>query len=359
MQRIGRAVWAGAALIALTSNSPTAHGGRSPGATLHGVWGRTPLSVVATFAIGTDHGGLAVDPATHTLYVTNRYSNTVSIVSGMTGRTRATISVGQDPRSLVFDPVTHLVYVANWASNTLSVIDARTQRVRATVRTGTHPAALALDAALHTLYSADSGTTGKRTGTDTGTLRVLNTATLQALATPVQAVDVTLAAVAVDTSTHAVYLAMSAPGGASVMLLNGVTKQVSAVVGVSSQPGSLAVEARLHRVYLTDANGPLLTILEGARTASAPRFASPTPLLVHVGETPSGVAVDASVQAVFVANTGSNTVSVVDAVTNRVMAAVPIGSRPWSLAVDPATHRVYVTHQNSNIITVLAPPRPA
>src|SRR5438309_12060717 len=54
---------------------------------------------------------------------------------------------------------------------------------------------------------------------------------------------------------------------------------------------------------------------------------------VAVGRVPTAVAVDARTRRVFVANFGSNTVSVLDAASGAVLATVPVAPGPSTLAV--------------------------
>ena len=56
--------------------------------------------------------------------MSNSYNNTVSVIDGATNRVIGDpIPVGEGPRGMAVDPNTHLVYVTNPGSNTVSVID--------------------------------------------------------------------------------------------------------------------------------------------------------------------------------------------------------------------------------------------
>ena len=57
----------------------------------------------------------------------------------------ATVPVGKEPKRLAVDPGTHTVYVTNGDDNTVSVIDAATHTVTATVPVGKQPAGVAVD----------------------------------------------------------------------------------------------------------------------------------------------------------------------------------------------------------------------
>lgn len=84
-----------------------------------------PAALLAEVEIpygGTDGGGgIAVDPATRRVYVTNSLDNTLSILDGKVGTVVATIPVGTDPFALAFDARTGEIWVGNRAGNDLFV----------------------------------------------------------------------------------------------------------------------------------------------------------------------------------------------------------------------------------------------
>ena len=70
-----------------------------------------------------------------TVYVPNQPDHSVSVVDGRDcnardtsgcGQTPPTVAVGQAPLSIAIDDATHTVYVANQNDNTVSVINAAT-----------------------------------------------------------------------------------------------------------------------------------------------------------------------------------------------------------------------------------------
>lgn len=73
---------------------------------------------------------------------------------------------------------------------------------------------------------------------------------------------------------------------------------------------------------------------------------------IKVGNAPMGVAVDPGTQDVYVANTGDNTVSVIDASARQVTGTIKVGD-PWSVAVDPGSHLVYATTASDDTVSVV------
>src|SRR3954453_7280719 len=56
----------------------------------------------------------------------------------------------------------------------------------------------------------------------------------------------------------------------------------------------------------------------------------------------------------YVANNGSNNVTVIDTTTNAVVGTpIPVGAQPNGVGVDPTVHRAYVANQGSNTVTVI------
>jgi len=68
---------------------------------------------------------VAVDPGTHTVYVTNNNDDTVSVIDASTRTVTATVPVGKKPGGVAVDPGTHTVYVTNFDDNTVSVIESQ------------------------------------------------------------------------------------------------------------------------------------------------------------------------------------------------------------------------------------------
>jgi YVTN family beta-propeller protein len=89
-------------------------------------------------APGDNAFGVAADPRTGLIYVTNPDSNTVTVINGETRKKVATVRVGRSPFiGIAVDPRTGLVYVANLFSNTVSVL-ASCRKKEAASRSAVH-----------------------------------------------------------------------------------------------------------------------------------------------------------------------------------------------------------------------------
>ena len=118
-------------------------------------------------------------------------------------------------------------------------------------------------------------------------------------------------------------------------------------VGFPRRPSSLA--ARLALVLLVALAS--LLVVSRLQASTAVRTSA-------VGRAPTAVAVDDRTQHVFVANLGSNTVSMLDAASGAVMAAIAVAPHPNTLAVATTAGRVFavsddVTPDDAGRVSVL------
>jgi YVTN family beta-propeller protein len=72
-----------------------------------------------------------------------------------------------------------------------------------------------------------------------------------------------------------------------------------------------------------------------------------------VGESPWGAALTPDGTMLYVANKGSNSVSVINAASGLVTATVPSGQKPWGVAINPSGSKVYVANSGSGTVTVI------
>ncbi len=74
---------------------------------------------------------------------------------------------------------------------------------------------------------------------------------------------------------------------------------------------------------------------------------------VDVGDRPSALAFNPSNNNIYVANTNSNDVSVIESSTNTVVSTVDVGDGPSALAFNPSNNNIYVTNPVSDDVSVI------
>ena len=80
-------------------------------------------TLTATIQVGRELEGVAVNPLTSTVYVTDTFDNTISLINTHTRKVTSTLTDGSNlPFVLAANPLTATAYVTNRANNTVSLI---------------------------------------------------------------------------------------------------------------------------------------------------------------------------------------------------------------------------------------------
>ena len=134
-------------------------------------------------------------------------------------------------------------------------------------------------------------------------------------------------------------------------LNNGTVQLWAPPVPVGADPAGVAFGPNGPLAYVANTGSDTVSVID-----TATRTVTGT-IEVGVGSNPIGVVVgDASYwssPALFVANSGSNTVSVIDTATQKVTKTVQVGERPAGIAISErgGTPVVYVANEGSNSVT--------
>ena len=107
-------------------------------------------------------------------------------------------------------------------------------------------------------------------------------------------------------------------------------------------PRALAVNQSTHTLYAVDQPRNRVMVYDSVTGSTSS---------ISVGKAPDALAVDPLANRIYVANTGSNNVSVIDGATRTVIATVPAGRIPYAIQVDPGLHKALVTNTYSNFVT--------
>ena len=277
---------------------------------------------VKTVHVGAFPDGIAVDPVTDTVYVTNRGDtaghpgHTVSVIDGATcngvassgcGRV-ATLEVGQGPGWIALDDATRTAYTANQAAGTVSVINMAIcdaadtsgcgQRTP-TIAVGQSPFVLTIDQELIPPMSPAACTTRCRSWTSTRPR--VPPPDAAAAGSPTRPGSARLASgVAVDTANRSVYMASQGPGTVSVIdaaTCNssdmGGCARPAATVHVGVDPAGVAIDQATGTVYVADNGGATVSMIDAAVCNAADQAGCRrTPVAITVGRNPFGIGID-------------------------------------------------------------------
>ena len=293
------------------------------------------ITVIANISVGLGPTGVAYDSSNGYVYVTNYYSNNVSVINGATNTVIASIAVGSYPDAVAYDPSNGYIYVANYGpnSNSVSVINGATNTVIATIPVGVWPVGVAYDSSNGYVYVTNYGL---------DYVSVINGATNTVIAN----ITVGLGpnGIAYDPSNGYIYVAID--GLDHVSVINGATNTVIANITVGYEPVGVAYDSSNGYVYVTNEYSNNVSVINGATNTVIATIA--------VGTDPIGVAYDSSNGYVYVTNYYSNNVSVINGATNTVIASIAVGSKPWGVAYDPSNGYIYVTNYGSDTVSIIS-----
>lgn len=135
-----------------------------------------------------------------------------------------------------------------------------------------------------------------------------------------------------------------------------VQQNVSSTEGLV--PLAVAVAPDGSRIYVTNSGSNDLAVFDSRTrlvTEIAPVTMAPYPLVTRVplGKTPWGIAVTPDGSQIYVANQGSNSVSVVATGNYSATHTIPVGASPWGVAVNPSGSKVYVANSGSGTVSII------
>jgi YVTN family beta-propeller protein len=346
--------------------------------------------------VGADPVSVAIDPNNQSVYVANLNDSTVSVIDATSCNAQTTsgcdarpptVAVDGGPSSAVVDPGRHTVYVTTQAANGVAVIDDRgcdaqrsvdCRHAVPTVAAGSFPDAAASDERFQTIYVGDTNGFQPPFTVSMIDARSCNAANLHGCTEPPRAVTVdgSPSTIAANQRTDTVYVAE----GDKIQVISAATCNAHSEFGcqtTASVPAGgviVAVDPSTNTIYAANIHGDgsgYVTVIDGRHCDAADMSGcaaetTATTATVPVGHYPSSLAVDPADHTVYVANSGDQTVSLIETThchagdtsecTSQTPPTVPIGSAngPFALAVDPATDTLYATGASPSFVGTLS-----
>ena len=130
-------------------------------------------------------------------------------------------------------------------------------------------------------------------------------------------------------------------------VIDGGTHKIVATVRVGDSPAQMAVSPDRKSVYIANTGSDTVSVLNTADNTIARTIALPR------GSRPIGVALNANGRYLYTADGGSDRVSVIDTPTGRVRASVRVGAQPLSVAVATDGKTVYAANSGSGDVSVI------
>jgi YVTN family beta-propeller protein len=148
-----------------------------------------------------------------------------------------------------------------------------------------------------------------------------------------------------DPGTARIYVTNQLDNTASV--IDGDTHKIVATVRVGVSPAEMAVSPDRKSVYVANTGSDTVSVLNTADNTVAKTIALPR------RSRPIGVALSPSGRYLYTADGGANRVSVLDTRAGRVVTSVRVGTQPLSVATAPDGKTVYAANSGSGDVSVI------
>ncbi len=293
------------------------------------------------------HGG-AYDPYNQELYITNYFSDNVTVINAFSNISVANISVGSDPLGITYVPYNHDIYVNNYNSNNISIISSVSNTVVANISLPGNPRYSVYDPQNETLYVS-----GFNYGT--GAVWIINVTNNTIVSTPGIPPSNTRG-LAFDPYNGYVYIAESSDNAVLALSPSGA---IEAYISVGQDPHGLAFDPINRMLYVTDydfnsliSGNPKEYNVTIINTVNNTVVKSVVP-----GSLPDGVAYDPANGYIYIANYGSGNISVLNPATESIIQTLPatIGAQNGSTAMvyDPVLQQMISVNDISTIDATL------
>jgi YVTN family beta-propeller protein len=290
------------------------------------------------------------------IFVANRDSDTVSEFSLISTPTIINIGLypGSRPVSLAATTTTSM-YVVNSGTTSvcpltgsLSIITTSSLVVSSTVCLGASPGPIVQVPGGGNVYVANEGD---------NSISIYSPASLGIVATLTTANGLHQNPVAMVASGDGLYVFVVTQGNGSspgwLDIISTATNTIGGSVPLGVGPTYGYLDPVLNRLYVTNTGGNSVSVFDVTNVVLATNPAIPTLATINVGSRPVSVTALPNGLSVYVANSSSNDVSVVNSSNLTVVATVPVGQNPVFVASEPGSSKVYTANYASGTISII------
>jgi YVTN family beta-propeller protein len=305
----------------------------------------TDNTVIQNIPVGEGPEYISGDPSSSAIYVANFYSNTVSVINTTDNTVIQNIPVGEGPESIYSDPRSGTLYVANGVSGTVSVIretDGEYKKLR-DITAGQYPNSIDGDpnSGSGYIYVANY---------DGGIVTVINPRNnTRVYSIPVgDGPEYTFA----DPLSGYVFVPNAISGTVSV--IDSTLDSVMNEIPVGKYPISIYRPTFDNLPALWDRNDVYVANYESNTVSVIDAFDHTIIKNVSVGEGPQYIYGDPSSSAIYVANYDSNTVSVISGENYTKIKDIAVGKNPSMIYGNlSSSEAIYVANSGSDGISVI------
>ena len=254
------------------------------------------------------------------------------------------------PYGIALDPGNGMVYVSNYGQfNTtgiVSVINDTTNTIVGNVPVGKNPQAISYNPANGFFYVAN---------TLSNTLSLINGTSNSLIGSiPVgEFPGKNPAGIVTNSINNTIYVTNM--GSNTVSVINGTSNAVVANVTSATRegegsgffsPAGIAYDSDNGNVYVANRGSDTISVINGSTNLLIDEISMDT-------VAPSGIVYNAANNLIYATSEGSNRVSMINGTTNTVVATIPVGLGPTGIAYDQSNGNVFVSNSANGTISII------
>jgi len=300
---------------------------------------------------------IAISADDQRVYVVNTDSGSMTAIDATTDALLWELPVGAEPRSIALDPSGSRAYVSGFAEGTVSVVDLATGTSLATIATGRRPYGVVASPDGRVLFVAESGV---------DRVALFDTSSLERLAEV--AVEANPRGLAISSDGERLYVTHFLSGQVSVIDVG--SREVLDVVSTGAESNAaqfVAIAPDGEKAYLPHLRSRVSNANLQFDTTIAPLVS-----VIHLGTNelrraellgldaidrpvnmPFAVAFSPDGRLLYVVNSGSNDLSVIELETTVGVGHIELGDNPRGIVLTGDGKRAYVLNALSDDISVL------
>jgi len=251
---------------------------------------------------------IGVNPVTNRVYITNQVKDQVYVMDGASNEIISSITVGDEPWGIGVNPLTDRIYVSNYRDHNISVIDSKVNSVIGTVNVERLPTEITVNPVAKRIHVAAVGPSVCEIDCSIDSMVAVWPATMN-----------------IDWGKG--WYEINISPGATVM--NPKTNR------------KYAIRPKEDEVIVFDCSGSVDNVIA----------------TIKVQRWPDAIDLNPSTNHIFVANSISSSLSVIDGATNSVIKTFKFQKPHWQdhmgIGVNPVTNRIYVCGSYTSAIIVI------
>lgn len=286
-------------------------------------------NLIATVHAGNGPDGMAVNQTTNMVYVADNTVSTLLVIDGATNTT-TTIQAGGPLAGVAVNPNTNTIYAITVASpSSVVVIDGATSTVTTTIALTATASVIAVNPVTNQVYVGEQDEVAVIDGATNAITANISVA---------QAVS----SLAVDTGGNVIWALYGASGSDSTLAqIDGATNTIAKTVQVGSNDNAFALNTATNTIYVSDAAGQQMYVIDGATVAITRTIAWPNTM------SGAGLAINPVTNTIYEPSCSGDVyqpcivfdVAVLDGTTNTITASVQVPSLGYVL-VDSVTNSI-------------------